>query len=802
MKKRNIILASALLVSAFSPFTTVKASNKVDEILSNMTLDQKIGQILMPDFRKWKQAGEEAESDFTVMNDEVKRIVDKYDLGGVILFAQNVKTTEQTLRLTEAFQQAAVTNTEGNGNLPLLLTIDQEGGIVTRLGTGTSLPGNMAIGATRSEKYAADAGRIIGRELSALGINTNFAPVLDVNNNPQNPVIGLRSFSDDPQLVGQLGTAMMKGMQEYNVITAAKHFPGHGDTATDSHVGLPFVDKTKEDLMKLELAPFKKAMAEGVDMIMTAHIQYPKLDSTKVISKKDGSEIFLPATLSKPILTDLVRKEMKYDGIIITDAMNMQAISDHFGEGESTVKAIQAGVDIVLMPTILRSEADLAKLDTIIANIKTALTDGTITEEMLNTAVKRVLKLKEKRGILNYANDTRTLEQKLAHAMEQVGSKQNRDLERNIAVAAVTIVKNEDNTLPFKLNADSKVLLLAAYNNEKPGMELSMRRLIAEGKIPNTVQFESFRYAQTTNFEQEVKPKIDAATHVIVISEINRVARLAPDFWLTSIPTAVVKESNLQNKPVAVLSISHPYDATNYPEAKAVVIAYGAKGMDPTEALQPEATFGPNIPAGVEVILGRKSEGKLPVNLPVINKEFVDGKWVVKYTNEIAIARDFSLMYQPKPQTATNDIVKVENIINDTAINVETKKADASKFKALEGKDVELYDITFTDSNGLPVDIGAGEYKVTLQKDVNKDIDTVFHVDEKGEIHSLAFTSTKDTVTFTAKHFSLYGVSYKTPVVVTNVKENVKTSDVLVVPFALSMIVSLAGLVILAKNKE
>ena len=240
-----------------------------------------------------------------------------------------------------------------------MLAIDQEGGIVYRLGSGTALPGNMAIGATNDPKLAKEAGQIIGRELSALGLNVDFAPVLDTNNNPQNPVIGLRSFSSDPNRVAYLGIPMMKGIQDYNVAVAAKHFPGHGDTAVDSHTGLPLVDKSLAELEKLELLPFKKAMDAGVDLLMTAHIQYPQIEKDQVVSKETGEKIYVPATLSDDILTGLVRKKYGYKGVIVSDAMGMDAIAKNFGEVEAVKMAIKAGVDLVLMPTTLRSKADL-----------------------------------------------------------------------------------------------------------------------------------------------------------------------------------------------------------------------------------------------------------------------------------------------------------------------------------------------------------------------------------------------------------------------------------------------------------
>lgn len=749
MKKRmKSVLCGALALSMCIPMSMTamhaEATSRVDEILAGMTIDQKIGQMIMPDFRKWQAEGEDAQSDMTVLNDEVAEIIDKYDFGGVILFAENVKETEQTLKLTNDLQDAAIANEAGNGDIPLLITIDQEGGIVYRLGSGTALPGNMAIGATNSEEDARLAGEIIGRELSALGINVNFAPVFDTNNNPNNPVIGLRSISSDPQRVARLGVPMMQGMQEYDIATAAKHFPGHGDTATDSHTGLPMVNKSYEELKELELVPFQAAVDNGVDMLMTAHIQYPQVETDTVTSKADGSEIYVPATLSDDIITGIVREDMGFDGVVVTDAMNMDAISTNFGESEAVIMAIQADVDICLMPTILRSKADMAKMDQIIADVKAALEDGTITEDMLNDSVKRILTLKEKRGILDYASDTRTWEEKLANANEQVGSDLNRDLEREISADAVTVIKNDDMVLPLNPKADEKVLLLGAYNNELPGMELGMRRLIAEGVLPENVQYESIRYNSATTID-DLKSAIDSSDYVIVISEVGSAAQLLGDHWLTRVPTEVIDYANEAGKDSVVMSTSKPYDVANYPNAKAIVAVYGNKGMDPTEALRPDAAFGPNIPAGIDVIFrGREAEGELPVDVPVIVDHVMD-------TTQTAYPVGYGLDYNAP-------VSGIEVVLPESAKAGETFEA-VVELKNLAGVENEAYDVQITyDSEKMSV-VASDAYTVdgnviTVHKDAD-DVDPItisFKADQAAEdvapITSISVLDSKDR-TFT-----------------------------------------------------
>ena len=628
MKKKKItaILLAALVSTSliFGNVTTAYANDSNSQakaIVQGMTIEQKIGQMLMPDFRQWKMNGEDAVSDFTTMNEEVAQIIDDFDLGGVILFAQNVKTTEQTAQLTHDLQQV-IANDESN-DLPLLITIDQEGGIVTRLGTGTSLPGNMALGATKNELSSYRAGSVIGKELNSLGINVNFAPSVDVNNNPANPVIGLRSFSSNPELVGKLGVQMINGIQDQGVSAAAKHFPGHGDTATDSHYGLPLVDKSYEEIKEVELKPFQDAIDNGVDMIMTAHIQYPQIESDTYTSKNDGQEITLPATLSDDILTGVLREDMGYDGVIITDALNMDAISKNFGEVEAVIMTIKAGADIALMPTILRSTDDVYKLQAIVDGVKAAVDSGELTMAELDDSVERIVKLKIDRGIMNVNDDTRTVEEKIATAKTIVGSDENRLVEREISAEAVTVVKNENNILPLNPKEGENVLLIAPYNNELPGMQFGVTRLVAENKI-NSVNIETHRYSNGNLLTDELKGKIEAADYVIVLSEMGNFSHLNANHWITAGPNSIVDYANELNKDSVVVSVGKPYDVAVHKNSKAEVIVYGYKGMDPTEAdggLTPTQTFGPNIPAAMDVIFGAyEAQGTLPVDIPQVDE--------------------------------------------------------------------------------------------------------------------------------------------------------------------------------------
>ncbi|MBR1736022.1 MAG: hypothetical protein IJ736_03250, partial [Firmicutes bacterium] len=268
------------VVSGVSLMYDDENANKAAEIVSKMTLEQKIAQMLMPAFRYWENNGKV--EGVPVLNDDMRNCIKNHGFGGVIVFSENIQGTEQTVRLIDDMQNASVSG----GNLPLLIAADQEGGRVARLATGTSMSGNMSLGALNDKRTAKEYAKIIGSELNAIGINVDFAPVMDVNNNPNNPVINIRSFSSDPNIVADMGEAFIEGLHEEGISTALKHFPGHGDTGTDSHTGLPCIDKTYDEIKKLELVPFKRGIETNSDMIMTAHIQFPQIEKETYTSIK------------------------------------------------------------------------------------------------------------------------------------------------------------------------------------------------------------------------------------------------------------------------------------------------------------------------------------------------------------------------------------------------------------------------------------------------------------------------------------------------------------------------------------
>ncbi|MFC4023903.1 beta-N-acetylhexosaminidase [Oceanobacillus longus] len=536
----------------------------IENAIKGMTLNEKIGQMLMPDFRNWD--GENV----TEMLPEIEQLVKEYHLGGVILFAENVVTTEQTARLVANYQEAS----EKYG---LLLTIDQEGGIVTRLQSGTHMPGNMALGATRSAETAENVGQVIGKELQALGINMNLAPVLDVNNNPDNPVIGVRSFGESPELVAEMGTAYIQGLQSTGVAATAKHFPGHGDTAVDSHLGLPEVPHDKERLLEVELFPFQQAMKEGIDAVMTAHVTFPKIDDTKVISQKDGTEISLPATLSYKVLTGLMREEMGYDGVIITDALNMAAIAEHFGSVDAVIRSVKAGTDIILMPVGLEEVAD---------GLVEAVETGEITEERIEESVERILTLKMERGIIKSENSL-PIEEIIANAEAIVGSDEHKQVEADAANQSITLIKN-NNVLPFTLSEDEKIVVIGntfinSLHDAVNAYHTNTDLFIASGPL-----------------DEDQLAQLEDATAVVVGSYTYNVSGRSPDSAQMQLINQLIEHVEA---PIVGVGIRNPYDIMAFPAIDGYLAQYGFR---PASFQATAATlFGENNPTGT-----------LPVTIP------------------------------------------------------------------------------------------------------------------------------------------------------------------------------------------
>ncbi|GGK64625.1 beta-N-acetylhexosaminidase [Sphaerisporangium melleum] len=426
--------------------------------LAKMSLAEKVGQLFMPVVYGPRADGAHGENQARFGVASPAAVVAKYHPGGVILFpwAGNVANAGQVAALTRGLQKAA--------EIPLLIGADQENGVVSRLGSiVTDVPGAMAVGATGEPDDARAAAQVTGAELRALGINLDFAPVADVNVNPANPVIGSRSYGSDPSRVGAMVGAAVEGFHEAGVGSAAKHFPGHGDTTTDSHTGLPVIRHTRSQWDRLDAPPFRQAIKRGVDVIMSAHVVMPKLDPS-------GD----PATLSKPILTGLLRDELGYDGVVTTDALDMRGVREKYGDAEVAVRAILAGVDLLLMPPDFR-KAYTAVLD--------AVKSGRISRDRLDRSVTRLLTLKAERGIL----DGDPVD--AGEAAGVVRSSEHRKIAQGIADRSVTAVKGAK-SLPVK----GKVLVTGPAGRRLADM-LDGATASGTGDTPTAAQIASARSA-------------------------------------------------------------------------------------------------------------------------------------------------------------------------------------------------------------------------------------------------------------------------------------------------------------------
>ncbi|WP_030526467.1 glycoside hydrolase family 3 protein [Phycicoccus jejuensis] len=543
----------------------------VTSTMARMTLREKVGQLFVqqvygsvadaPDERNVPLYGVAKPSE----------VVQKYMLGGVIYFAwtDSVKDPDQITALSNGLQKAALTR-RTKARVPLTIGVDQEQGVVTRIGPpATQFPGSMALGAGRSTKDARTAAAITGQELRAMGITTNFAPDADTNVNPLNPVIGTRSFSSDPSLAADMVAAQVTGYQrDGGVMSAAKHFPGHGDTATDSHVAFPVITHTRQQWEEIDAPPFEAAIAAGIDMVMTAHLSFPALD--------DSGD---PATLSRPILTGLLRERLGFEGVIVTDSLEMQGVRDKYGDEEVAVRALEAGVDQLLMSPALPQAFEA---------VVAAVESGRISRRDLDAKVRRVLTLKAERGVVERPwADPRRVDR-------VVGTP-----EHLVAAAAVTnrtttLVRNDDGVLPMAVRG--KDLLVTGYG------ETTTRTLAAGLDAQGATSTVLVTGSAPTDAQVAAAAAAAAGRDAVVVTTMKA--------W----DTAVTDKNRGQQKlvaalratgvPVVVVATRDPYDIAYLGDAETYLATY---------SYSPVA-----LEAAARVIAGAVAPtGKLPVDVPV-----------------------------------------------------------------------------------------------------------------------------------------------------------------------------------------
>jgi beta-N-acetylhexosaminidase len=558
------LLACALaVVVAIAPGAQAdRDDDRVMRTVDRMSLEEKVGQMFMTYAYGTSVDQSDARNRSTYGVDNFRQLIERYHLGGIIYFAwsDNVRDPQQIAGLSNGIQEVATSSGSG---VPALISTDQEQGIVVRVTEpATQFPGNMALGAAREPGLARSAAAITGEELRAIGINENFAPVADVNVNPENPVIGVRSFSSDPDLASSLTSAQVRGYQRERVASTAKHFPGHGDTNVDSHTGLPVIDHSREELERIDLPPFESAIDAGVESIMTAHIVVPALDDSG-----------RPATLSKPILTDLLRREMGFDGVIVTDALTMEGVRKMFGDDRVPVEAIKAGADMLLMPP---------DLDLAYRSVLEAVQSGEIAESRIDRSVYRILRLKERLGLFRKPF---VHERKVSKVVGNRGHLATAD---EVTERTVTLVKNDTRTLPLTPGSDMTALVT--------GWGVTTTRTLGSQVAERGLTTEVYETGASPSDATITRAREAADRNDLVIAVTNR-AQSSPA------QQRLVAELVESGKPVVVVAVRDPYDIAHLSGVDTYVSTYSYAGV--------------SLRALAKVLFGAVNPtGRLPVDIP------------------------------------------------------------------------------------------------------------------------------------------------------------------------------------------
>ncbi|MDP5030847.1 MAG: glycoside hydrolase family 3 protein, partial [Paraglaciecola sp.] len=545
-------------------------------------------------------------------------------IGGVVLFADNLDNTEQMLRLNYALQQAA----QRGGHSPLFIAIDQEGGRVVRIpqNLATSFAGNMAIGATYAQHgdyFARLSGEIIAKELLSLGFNVNFAPTVDVNVNPLNPVINVRSYGEDANIVAELGTAQMAAMQAQGMMATLKHFPGHGDTSVDSHTGLPRVEHGLQQIEASDLLPFQYAIDQNAPaMIMTAHIQYPQLDNT-LFTTKEGESTILPATMSRKILTDLLRDKMAFKGLIVTDALDMAGISHFFDKTEAVIQTFAAGADIALMPIAIRRPADIGKLDALIDDVVKAVQTERLDKQEITLSAQRIEQVKNQYQLAQ--RNTLPLEQAIENAQATLGNARHRQVEQALADSAIVQIKDAG-VLPLKQTLKS-VYLSMPDTTKCMALTLALTTRLPKvniqcGSVANGNQGSDFDMREQADviIAADISPD-QSLVELGGMDDIQTWRDRAPKEQQLSQQLALLQAAKAQGKTTIFISLRAPYNVNVFAHYADVILASFAYNSNKVEYMDKSGRLitqfeGAIFNALADVITGNKvATGTLPVTI-------------------------------------------------------------------------------------------------------------------------------------------------------------------------------------------
>lgn len=573
MKKFLIVL---LILSASNVFAFVPQKQKdkpkpaehswVDAQLASMTLDEKVGQLIIP----------ATVGMFLTENSEtfqeMQRDIKQFHVGGYHMLGDVTQLHDP------AGVAILINQIQKISKLPLFITADFEGGVGYRFTGATRLPRGMAIGATYNEDMAYQAGRIAAEECKAIGVNVNFYPVVDVNNNARNPVINIRSFGGDPAQVSRMARAYVRGLQGAGVMGTAKHFPGHGDTSTDSHSELPVIDIDRARLDKIELPPFRAAVQEGVGGVMSAHIALPQLVPDN-----------LPATLSPKMLTEMLRDDIGFKGVIFTDAMNMRGVAARYPEGEAAVRAFKAGADVILYPPSVEKAFNA---------IKAAVQSGDIQTTRLDASVRRILAAKQNIGLDK--NRFADLD-KLA---VNLGNKENTQKAQEIIQNAITLVRDNRKVLPLKLTQEKKVLFVSIVDSGESVRQFPPGSTFLSNltrRHSNTINVNVS--ARTSPSEFELIKKLAAFSDVVIVNAFVRIAAYKGSIDLTDGEMDLLRTFSAYEKPFAFVLYGSPYLLTFLPELPTYILAY---------EYYPAAEE-----AALKAVLGEAEfKGRLPIELP------------------------------------------------------------------------------------------------------------------------------------------------------------------------------------------